>query len=101
MEGSDWREMIEACRSSGMTAKAWCEENGVNYHSYCCNATRYNREEKEKGLPGPHWAVVKPIKDPELHENIKLTCGKWTIIVQKGFDPDLFSQVLMAVSSTC
>jgi hypothetical protein len=29
-----WVERIEECRASGMTAKAWCETNGINIKTY-------------------------------------------------------------------
>ena len=29
-----WNERITACRSSGLTVKAWCQENGVSPGSY-------------------------------------------------------------------
>ena len=29
-----WQKLIEACQSSGMTVKAWCEANDVSDKSY-------------------------------------------------------------------
>lgn len=29
-----WSERIAACRSSGISVKAWCEENGISTASY-------------------------------------------------------------------
>ena len=29
-----WQERIKACRSSGMTVKAWCKQNGITKQTY-------------------------------------------------------------------
>jgi transposase-like protein len=30
----EWKSIILACRSSGMTVRAWCQENGIKESSY-------------------------------------------------------------------
>ena len=30
----EWAEMVRECRSSGLTVKDWCMNNGVNFHTY-------------------------------------------------------------------
>ena len=30
----EWAEMVRACRSSGMSVRRWCMENGVNQKTY-------------------------------------------------------------------
>ena len=29
-----WQERIKVCRSSGMTVKDWCKENGITKQTY-------------------------------------------------------------------
>lgn len=29
-----WANRVSECRSSGLSVKVWCEENGVNLHTY-------------------------------------------------------------------
>jgi len=33
-----WLEIIQACNTSGLTKKAWCEQNGINMKSFYANA---------------------------------------------------------------
>lgn len=30
----EWKEKVAACRSSGKTVRAWCEEEGIAYKTY-------------------------------------------------------------------
>ena len=32
---AEWAQVVSRCRGSGMTARQWCQENGVNISSYC------------------------------------------------------------------
>ena len=27
---NEWKSQVEACKASGLTVKAWCNENGIN-----------------------------------------------------------------------
>ena len=29
-----WLDIIQACNASGLTKKAWCEQNGINIKSF-------------------------------------------------------------------
>ncbi len=57
-----WQERIKACRSSGMTVKAWCKENGFTKQTYyawekLCLQRACNSEEV------PARAIIKVIPD--------------------------------------
>lgn len=41
---NQWAEIIQACQSSGMTAKAWCAENGINIKSYYYRLRKFREE---------------------------------------------------------
>ncbi|MGI6650022.1 MAG: IS66 family insertion sequence element accessory protein TnpA [Bacillota bacterium] len=34
MDKNEQQALVVECRASGMTAKAWCEAKGINYHRY-------------------------------------------------------------------
>ena len=34
VQGTQWENIIAECRSSGMSAKKWCVENGIDVKSY-------------------------------------------------------------------
>lgn len=45
---SEWKERIQACRSSGKTVTAWCEENRINTKTYYRWERLYMAEASEK-----------------------------------------------------
>lgn len=45
---SEWKERIQACRSSGKTITAWCEENRINTKTYYRWERLYMAETSEK-----------------------------------------------------
>lgn len=79
------------CRSSGMTAKAWCEAKGIQYHRYLAWATKVNREEQSAPQ---QWADVTIKKEDPTPSEIRLNFGKWTIRVESGFSPALLADIL-------
>ena len=38
----EWMELIQECRTSGLTDKAWCERNHIQRSSlyYCCPVSK-------------------------------------------------------------
>ncbi|MZP31443.1 hypothetical protein GTO91_17260 [Heliobacterium undosum] len=36
--------IVTECRASGMTAKTWCEEKGIDYRQYVIWATKLNKK---------------------------------------------------------
>jgi len=90
--------IVAECRTSGMTAKAWCEAKGIDYRRYVGWATKINQEEQ----PEPQlWAAVTMTKDKPGTDEIRLNCGKWTICVGTGFSPALLADVLRVVDDLC
>lgn len=98
MNKQERQAIVAECRSSGMTAKAWCKANSIDYRRYVGWATKINQEEQ----PEPQqWAVVAMTKEEQASNEIKLNCGKWTICVGTGFSPTLLADVLRIVASVC
>ena len=90
--------LVVECRASGMTAKAWCEVKGIEYHRYLSWATKLNREGQHEPQ---QWADVTIVKDELATSEIRLLCGRWTICVETGFSPALLADVLKVVDSVC
>lgn len=94
MTQAEWTAVISECRSSGQSARVWCENHGYKYTAYCYWNKKLNREKQQWGqvLPEPELAGI-----PE----VRLQCGKWTIAVGEDFSPKLLADVLKVVSSVC
>jgi hypothetical protein len=91
--------LVSECRTSGLTAKEWCQTKGINYRQYVAWATKLNREEHSE--EPQQWAEVKLAKEENNTEEIRLNCGKWTICVGSGFNATLLGDVLRVVAATC
>ncbi|UOF91489.1 hypothetical protein LSG31_09295 [Fodinisporobacter ferrooxydans] len=98
MDISEKQAIVAECRASGMTAKAWCEAKGIEYRQYVVWATKVNREEHHAPQ---QWANVTMKKDEHIPDEIRLTCGKWTICVVSGFNPILLADLLRVVDEVC
>jgi hypothetical protein len=98
MNKQERQAIVAECRTSGMTAKAWCETKGIDYRRYVDWATKINKEEQ----PEPQqWAAVTMTKDEPATDEIRLNCGKWIICVRTGFSPALLADVLRVVDAVC
>ena len=103
MDREEKQRKIEECRSSGMTAKAWCENEGIGYRTYINWVTQENRS--RKATEGKQrWAILEPAKELEKNSDyseVRLECGRWKIFIGCDFNPDLLANVLRAVSTVC
>ena len=102
MDRNEKQKLIEECRSSGMTAKAWCEEKGIGYRKYVGWASQINKS--EKASEKQRWVALELRKGTESEHRlneIRLECGRWKISIGSGFDPGLLADVLRAVSAVC
>jgi hypothetical protein len=96
------QKLIEECRSSGVSAKAWCEAKGISYRQYVGWASRYNREHREADKQ--RWVALELPKEPVSVSHtaeIRLECGKWKICVGVGCSPSLLADVVRAVGAVC
>ncbi len=92
------RDLVNECRASGMSAKTWCESQGIQYRRYLTWATQLNKESVNEPQK---WANVTLLQEKSPVNEIKLNCGKWTICVEPGFSPSLLGDVLKVVNSAC
>ena len=90
--------LVTECRASGMKAKAWCEEKGIEYRRYLTWATKVNKECQHEQQ---QWAHVMITKEERSTSEIRLYCGKWTICLETGFSPTLLTDVLKVVDAVC
>lgn len=99
---AEWQRLIEECRASDMTAKAWCIKKGILYKNYVRWASKLNREGKPKNKQ--QWAALEipkvPLGSPNVTE-IRMECGRWKIVVGNGFDFNLLVEVMKAVNEIC
>jgi hypothetical protein len=95
-----WMQHIEALKMSGLSRKAYCEQNGLNKHtmdSWCqkLNPSLGRNAEGNKAT----WIPLQ-IKGDET-SGIDLRIGKITIAVKPGFDQKLLTDLLRTLAAAC
>ena len=82
-----WIDIVKACRGSGKTIKAWCDENGINFKTYyhwqkkVCLETCRDIETIQKSMP-----EVLPIKEKTVFAELSIprnNVGKIAVSVQR------------------
>ena len=85
----EWMELIHECRTSGMTASAWCEQHSIPRKSYTNAVSRLVREGLvERVYPG------RSARQPQEIVDISSAAG---IAALRGFQPS----VVLKTASYC
>ena len=115
-----WAGIMQKQKESGLNIKTFCEESGINeqrYHYWqrklrgIANEKLKKDQTETKGLvPTKNdtpvvWAKVNmkelnPISSP-VNSHIRICRDGWIIMVESGFDIEVLSETLRAVSRVC
>lgn len=97
----EWEKRITAYKSSGQSVREWCAANGVKSERMWYWLRRVRSQ--GSGEQSASWlqAVVSFGTVPGEQAGLIVRVGKAGIEVKSGFDPDLLSQVVRALSATC
>jgi len=95
-----WQRQIEAWRSSGLSRKVYCEQNGIKISTldYWCQKLRPSGKENATGKTS--WIPLR-IDEDEPSSGIDLRIGRITVVIKPGFDPALLSELLRTISALC
>lgn len=75
----EWMELIHKCRTSGMTASAWCEQHSIPRKSYANTLSRLVRE-------GLVESVYPDRPARQSQEVVDISSAAGTIVIP-GFQP--------------
>jgi hypothetical protein len=114
----EWASHVKACEESGMSAKQWCEENGINVKTYSTRLRRVREEMLEalelRGcgqLPGTE--VIAARRTPMQVETpvfaalsmpqsksaaVTVWLGGYAVDIQNGAEDAIVEQTLRVVS---
>ncbi len=95
-----WRQQIEAIKSSGLTRKVYCEQNGIKLSTLDYWCQKLSHLEKGNKPNGIGWIPLQ-IREDGPSSGIDLRVGRITIVVKRGFDPSLLADVLRTVNTLC
>lgn len=94
-----WRERALAIRQSGLTAKEWCEQNGIRPNLFYYWKHQISRAEGY--VPKADWLPVVVNKQYVDHgqDSITLKVAGAVIEIHSGFNPALLRAVVLALGS--
>ena len=93
----EWAERVSACRNSGVSVRAWCQENEVceqTYYRWQRRLYELAQEERE-GV----FAEITPIQRATGHIAVTVQIGSVELAVHNGADAATVEAVLRAVKS--
>lgn len=99
----EWETRIASYRASGQSAKEWCAANGMKPHQLWYRL-RHDRAGKSNCAMSTRWlsvAVAGPTYGEHDNDALLIRIGDAYIEVRPGFDPDLLSGVVRALSASC
>lgn len=100
----EWAEMVRICRSSGLTVKEWCLNNGINITTYYYRLKRVrdficdNRLVKiTDDCSSAHHDIVPVPMNPTLDNGtrqIKITSANISVELTPNVQPQLLKTVI-------
>ena len=90
----EWQQRILDCQNSGMSVKAWCQQNGISPGSYYFHL----RKIRESVLEENHIVPLAPPK-PVSSSGIRIESAGITIILPETISAEQLAAVLSALKS--
>jgi hypothetical protein len=90
-----WKKKLQEYRKSGLSRRAFSEQNGINKSTLDYWFARIGKGQKAKGL-----IEVKPASVVIQNASLQIVVAdRYRIEVHRGFDPILFAEVVKALES--
>lgn len=101
---SEWRELLDDQRSSGMSVKEWCESEGISLFRYYYWRKRLSDVSPSSCAPPAVAPRCLPVALDEARSDstgLTLRVGRVSVEISSGFDPGLLSSVLNVLEARC
>ena len=90
----EWQQRVLDCQNSGMSVKAWCQQNGISTGSYYFHL----RKIRESTLEENQIIPLEPPK-PVSSTGIRIESAGITITLPENAAPEQLAAVLAALKS--
>jgi len=97
---TEWVTIIGQQKASGLTQEAWCEANGINYHTFLDRSRRMRRLQEQESRP-VHWVEARELMQPENAEMIHIEIGSFRVMVSDSFRETALFRVCKSLMSLC
>ena len=101
-EKPNWVRHVEGYTESGLTAKAYCEEHGINIGTFYHWSSKYKKE-REKSKGGFVEVNSKESVDSDIVQNtpaIEISAGEITVRISENCDRQLLETVFQALEAS-
>lgn len=93
-----WTVMIQACRNSGLTVKAWCEEKGINPKSYYYWLRKLRTAALEEQDRSPQFVQISSTESVTCqNKGMILRISGCEMELQEGTSGELIERALRAI----
>ncbi len=105
---TEWKEKVASCRSSGLSVRAWCREQGIAYKTYYywekavlseasqhMAALESGSEGRFVEVPAPQERVPVPAGEPLLAAKLRIRGGE--LEVYAGAEAKVLETLLRAL----
>lgn len=90
----NWEMLVRECQQSGLSVKAWCEQNGIKASTY------YARLRKLREKVCRDMVAIESEAQPTQLSEIKITSGEIVVSLPVNASAETISTVLRALK-TC
>jgi len=95
----EWRQIIDGQQASGLTVAAYCRDRGIKDSAFYAWKRRLRSSRKRNRSSAPVFVEVKSAKTP-ASEAIEICLrGERRLLVRRGYDPDLLSDLVRTLES--
>lgn len=94
-----WLRHIKALEESGLSRRAYCEQNHVKLSTLGYWCQKLNPAKASNKVHEAGWIPLQINEDEP--SGIDLRIGRITIEVKCGFDPSLLADVLRTINALC
>jgi transposase-like protein len=103
-----WRKIVAECRSSSLTVKEWCRENGISLQTYY----RWQKQVWDSGMQNCEVTLPRaneiqfaeyptPMSITSGNTAVILRFGEFTAEIQNGAAPEAIESTILALKKLC
>lgn len=94
-----WEERITSFRASGLTRKAWCQEQQIPESQLHYWLGKFKRLSEGTPPTPDRWIGLEPASLGDT--GISIQVGEISLAVKRGFDRQVLSDVIRAILTVC
>ena len=95
-----WQRHIDILKSSGLTRRAYCEQNQFKLSTLDYWCQKLSPSGKKDGTEKSSWIPLR-IDEDGSSSGIDLRIGRITITIKPGFDAALLTELLRTIGALC